>query len=120
MNDISRRTLIERAAAVATGMAATALTPERLAAVPSLAPNDFESSAPRVRFGVIGVNHAHIYGQVDAVQRGGGELVRFHASEGARARSAIRAPLPGRAPEERRASDPRGSVDPARGVVDHA
>jgi predicted dehydrogenase len=36
---------------------------------------------PRVRFGVVGVNHSHIYGMVDAVVRGGGELVSFHASE---------------------------------------
>jgi predicted dehydrogenase len=35
----------------------------------------------RIRFAVIGVNHAHIYGQVGAVQRGGGELVSFYASE---------------------------------------
>ena len=36
---------------------------------------------PRLRFGVIGVNHSHIYGIVDAVVRGGGQLVSFHASE---------------------------------------
>jgi predicted dehydrogenase len=35
----------------------------------------------RIRFAVIGVNHSHIYGQVDAVVRGGGELVAFHANE---------------------------------------
>jgi predicted dehydrogenase len=36
---------------------------------------------PRIRFGVIGLNHGHIYGQVDDVQRGGGELVSFYAGE---------------------------------------
>jgi predicted dehydrogenase len=35
----------------------------------------------RLRFAVIGVNHGHIYGQVDATVRGGGELVAFHARE---------------------------------------
>jgi len=30
---------------------------------------------------VIGMNHAHIYGQVEAVIRGGGELVSFFAKE---------------------------------------
>jgi predicted dehydrogenase len=37
--------------------------------------------APRLRFGVIGLNHGHIYGQVGAVLRGGGELVSFFAKE---------------------------------------
>lgn len=36
---------------------------------------------PRVRFAVVGVNHSHIYGMVDAVIRGGGQLVSFHARE---------------------------------------
>ena len=35
----------------------------------------------KVRFGVIGVNHAHIYGMVDTAERGGGELVAFYAEE---------------------------------------
>jgi predicted dehydrogenase len=37
--------------------------------------------ASRIRFAVIGMNHSHIYGQVDAASRGGGELVSFHAKE---------------------------------------
>lgn len=36
---------------------------------------------PRIKFGVIGVNHAHINSMVDAVLRGGGELVSIHAQE---------------------------------------
>jgi predicted dehydrogenase len=36
---------------------------------------------PRLRFGVVGMNHGHIYGMVDAVMRGGGDLVSFHAKE---------------------------------------
>lgn len=35
----------------------------------------------RIRFSVIGINHGHIYGQVEAVIRGGGELVSFYAKE---------------------------------------
>ena len=38
-------------------------------------------SAPRIRFGVVGMNHGHIYGMVDAAVRGGGELASFHARE---------------------------------------
>ncbi|CCH54890.1 oxidoreductase domain protein [Fibrisoma limi BUZ 3] len=40
-----------------------------------------QNAAPRIRFSVIGVNHGHIYGQVGAVIRGGGELVSFYAKE---------------------------------------
>ena len=36
---------------------------------------------PRIRFAVVGLNHAHIYGQVRAVLGGGGELVSFYAQE---------------------------------------
>ncbi|MCE7070367.1 Gfo/Idh/MocA family oxidoreductase [Dyadobacter sp. CY327] len=36
---------------------------------------------PRIQFSVIGMNHGHIYGQVEAVTRGGGELVSFYAKE---------------------------------------
>ncbi len=37
--------------------------------------------APKIKFAVIGMNHAHIYSQVEAVIRGGGELVSFYAKE---------------------------------------
>ncbi len=40
-----------------------------------------KTEGPRIRFGVIGVNHDHIYGQVADVVRGGGELVSFYAKE---------------------------------------
>jgi predicted dehydrogenase len=36
---------------------------------------------PKIRFAVIGVNHAHINSMVDAVIRGGGELVSVYAKE---------------------------------------
>ncbi len=45
---------------------------ERKKASPSLA---------SIRFSVIGLNHGHIYGQVEAVTRGGGQLVAFYAKE---------------------------------------
>jgi len=35
----------------------------------------------RIKFAAIGLNHGHINGQVDAVLRGGGELVSFFAKE---------------------------------------
>jgi predicted dehydrogenase len=36
---------------------------------------------PRIRFAVIGVNHSHVHRQVEAVVRGGGQLVSFFAKE---------------------------------------
>ena len=36
---------------------------------------------PLIKFAVIGINHAHIYGQSNAVIRGGGELVAVYAKE---------------------------------------
>jgi predicted dehydrogenase len=40
-----------------------------------------KDSSPRIRFAAIGINHSHIYGMVDAVVRGGGELSGFYAPE---------------------------------------
>jgi predicted dehydrogenase len=37
--------------------------------------------AARIKFGAIGLNHGHIYGQTEAVIRGGGELVSVFAKE---------------------------------------
>jgi len=34
-----------------------------------------------VRFGVIGLNHDHIYAQTSLLRRAGAELVSFHAPE---------------------------------------
>ena len=38
-------------------------------------------SSPRIKFAVIGINHDHIFSQVGAVIRGGGELVWLYAKE---------------------------------------
>ncbi len=37
--------------------------------------------SPRLKFAVIGMNHSHIYGQVEAVKKGGGQLVTYFAKE---------------------------------------
>lgn len=36
---------------------------------------------PKVRFAVIHINHPHIYGMINAVTRGGGQLVSFYVKE---------------------------------------
>jgi predicted dehydrogenase len=38
-------------------------------------------TAPKIRFAVIGINHYHVYSQVEATLRGGGELVSLYAQE---------------------------------------
>ena len=35
----------------------------------------------RIRFSVIGINHGHIYSMIEAVMRGGGEMVSLYAKE---------------------------------------
>ena len=47
------------------------------------AENDFvrSNAEPKIYFSVIGINHNHIYSQVDAVIRGGGQFVSFYAKE---------------------------------------
>lgn len=47
----------------------------------SSTPKTIPVAANRIRFSVININHNHIYGMIDAVTRGGGELVSFYAKE---------------------------------------
>lgn len=65
-----RRTFLKAGAVTAAGVTVNAM------AAPTI---HFQTS--RIKFGVIGLNHGHINGQVRAVQRGGGELVSFFAKE---------------------------------------
>jgi predicted dehydrogenase len=78
MTKLTRRDLVKTSAGVA-GLALAGLVPSRLAAA-VLTPRRGRPVA-RLRFAVIGINHPHINGQVDATIRGGGELVAFHARE---------------------------------------
>lgn len=61
----------------------TLSAPERLLGRPEVAPQGRNSTpgAARIRFSAIGLNHGHIYGQIEAVVRGGGQLVSFYAKE---------------------------------------
>ena len=76
----NRRNFIKSAIGASAGIFAT----QRLSGYefsPFALPLAGKSQTPRIRFSVIGVNHSHIYGQVNSVIRGGGELVAFHAKE---------------------------------------
>src|SRR5215212_132664 len=79
MRQLSRRDMVKASAGVAAGLAAVTVFHGPVAAAVHTARRG--RAQPRLRFGVIGMNHGHIYGQVDATVRGGGELVAFHAVE---------------------------------------
>ena len=79
MDNLTRRALLKTSTGLAAGLAAASIFPSSLsAAVHTLRRGRV---APRIRFGVIGLNHGHINGQVDTTTRGGGELVSFYAKE---------------------------------------
>lgn len=69
----NRRNFLKNTAATATGMAL-------LSALPKKSVAGF-SAEPRIRFSVININHSHIYSMVNAVIRGGGQLVSVYAKE---------------------------------------
>jgi predicted dehydrogenase len=62
---------------VAASAAVLSAFPRRTAGAPAIG----RKAAPSIRFAVIGINHGHINSQVDAVIRGGGELVSVFAKE---------------------------------------
>jgi predicted dehydrogenase len=84
MSHTDRRTFLQSAGLAG---ALSALSP---AAFAQGAPTKFihekaRSAAPpakhSIRFGVIGLDHAHIYSMTQAVQRGGGKLVSVHGAD---------------------------------------
>src|ERR1700733_30008 len=84
---VDRREFIKTSGHAAAGMMMTAGLPSRTvpaAAALQATSNRSASESPAKRslkFSVIGVNHDHIYVQVEAARRGGGELVSFYAKE---------------------------------------
>lgn len=59
-----------------------------------------------LRFAVIGLNHAHIYGQVEIMRRAGAELVAFHAIE-----DDLAGEFAKRYPQARRVADRRSILE---------
>jgi len=74
----NRRRFLSSSAVAAAAGAWTWRRP-RVAATQSPAPAPVRPA--RIRFGVIGLNHGHIYGQVAATIAGGGELVSYFGEE---------------------------------------
>lgn len=87
----NRRKFIKQSFATAAGMAATTLIPADLFGSnlhETLRPDEIvlkpeTRSKPKdsIKFGVIGINHGHIYGMANALIQGGGELVSVYAKE---------------------------------------
>jgi predicted dehydrogenase len=105
MTLFTRREAVKAAAAAAAGIAGASLGPAPLA---TAAPAVRRGRKPRIRFGVIGINHGHIYGQVAATMRGGGEPVSFFAAE-----EDLRAAFARRFPQIRVARDEREILEDA-------
>src|SRR5688500_15233484 len=85
-SNFDRRKFIKYTAATATGMGLFSIIPEKVLATPIVETKESSDAIsghadPRIKFGVIGINHSHIYAQVDAVVRGGGQFVSFYAKE---------------------------------------
>lgn len=68
-----RRSFLKATAAATSGMAL-------LSALPKKSIAGF-TAEPKIRFSVININHSHIYGMVNAIIRGGGQLVSVYAKE---------------------------------------
>ncbi|KAB7730858.1 gfo/Idh/MocA family oxidoreductase [Rudanella paleaurantiibacter] len=81
----NRRRFLKESISTAAGLVLAPAVPSLSAGTPISTPSfyihDTTKRANRIRFSVIGLNHGHIYGQVEAVVRGGGELVAFYAKE---------------------------------------
>ncbi|GAB3902304.1 Gfo/Idh/MocA family oxidoreductase [Larkinella knui] len=83
----NRRRFLKESVTTAAGLASLTVLPKELLATPAIphfVPSTGSSrlkGAARIRFSAIGLNHGHIYGQVEAVIRGGGQLVSFYAKE---------------------------------------
>lgn len=86
-SNFNRRRFLKSTATTAAGMGLFSAFPEKTFAsekfrdvsADEVVPHQWDE--PRIKFSVIGINHAHIYSQVDAVIRGGGQLVSLYAKE---------------------------------------
>jgi len=81
INKKSRRRFLGESITTAAGIAALGISNGAKAYAPSTAAVVARPLAATVKFSVIGINHGHIYGQVEAAIRGGGQLYSFYAKE---------------------------------------
>ena len=79
----NRRDFLKNSLSGAASMVLSSSIIQDLSAKTAASPMPYihKNIAPKIRFSAIGINHGHIYGMVDAVARGGGELVSVFAKE---------------------------------------
>lgn len=84
----NRRKFIKQSFATGTGLAASGVSMDLMARSTSRpkclkATSDYKPLQQKasIRFSVIGLNHGHIYGQVEALLGGGGKMVAVYAKE---------------------------------------
>jgi len=79
----NRRAFIQNTAKTAAGLAFIPALSNKAVASGKVKPSNdaIYTGPPRIKFSVIGINHAHINSQIEAVLRGGGEFVSFYAKE---------------------------------------
>ena len=88
-SNFNRRKFIKYTATTATGIGLFSALPKTVLGSDSPVEDEIltnerwikGNAEPRIKFSVIGINHSHIYSQVEAVIRGGGEFVSFYAKE---------------------------------------
>ena len=85
-SNFNRRKFLKDTATAVTGASLFSALPEKIfasgkyhEAIDQSPPKQLDN--PRIKFSVIGINHGHIYSQVDAVIRGGGQLISLYAKE---------------------------------------
>jgi predicted dehydrogenase len=85
-SNFNRRKFLRDTAATVGGISLFSSLPQKIFAAGSSGeasiskpPKQWDN--PRIKFSVIGINHGHIYSQVDATIRGGGQLVSLYAKE---------------------------------------
>lgn len=78
-----RRKFIRQSITAAASLAVGSALPYQVPARPvtEVVRSREPSTAPPIKFAVIGLNHGHIYGQTEAMVRNGGQLVSFYAKE---------------------------------------
>lgn len=89
--ETNRRKFFRHSLASATGLAAAVMLPEQLfgygryntTRIEEIILNQDKRVKPKdkIRFSVIGINHGHIYGMVDALTEGGGSMVAVYSKE---------------------------------------
>jgi len=104
MDKLTRRDLVKASAGAMAGLAAISAVPERLAAAVHTVRRG--KQAARIRFAVIGGNHNHIFGQVGAATRGGGEFAAYYIRE-----PEIRAQFARRYPNVKAVADERAILE---------